>query len=281
MSVELTAAQQASQHAFRRFVRDEIAPHADRWDREERMPREVIARLAKLGYLGALHPRRIMAEPSRHDHVRAAERGAGARLLLGPQPADRPRDGRSTPSCGGGAMRSRTAGCRGWPAGEVIGAFGLTEPGTGSDANSIETSARPTGGSYVLDGAKVWTTFGQIADVYLIFAQQEGQICTFLVERDRAGIRGHADDRSTRDARVDAGHAPTRILRGPQGEPGRRRGLRPERAWAPAALDIGRYSVACGSVGIAQACLDASHRLRRPSGSSTARPAKTTSSSAR
>ena len=42
--------------------------------------------------------------------------------------------------------------------------------------------------SYVLNGNKVWTTFGQIADVFLIFAQQEGQICTFLVERARPGF---------------------------------------------------------------------------------------------
>ena len=56
MSVELTAAQQASQAGFRQFVSDEIAPHANRWDREERMPREVVARLAEKGYLGALIP---------------------------------------------------------------------------------------------------------------------------------------------------------------------------------------------------------------------------------
>ena len=68
--------------------------------------------------------------------------------------------------------------------GECIAAFGLTEPEVGSDAKSIETSATVSGDAYVLNGTKKWITFGQIADLFLIFAQCEGRPAAFLVEKE-------------------------------------------------------------------------------------------------
>src|SRR5271165_4867229 len=154
MNLELTGAQQASQAGFRTFVRDEIAPHADRWDREERMPREVIARLAAMGYLGALIPREYGGTYT--DMVTFGllneELGRGCSSV------------RSLLTVHGmvqfailrwGSDSLKERWLRRLATGEAIGAFGLTEPATGSDARAIETSARPSGGSYVLDGTKV------------------------------------------------------------------------------------------------------------------------------
>jgi alkylation response protein AidB-like acyl-CoA dehydrogenase len=256
MSVELTDVQNAYQAGVRRFVREEIAPYADHWDREERMPRDVIARLASLGYLGSLTPPEFGG--TFQDMVTFGllneELGRGcssvrslitvhgmvqlAILRWGSEPLKK----RWLPKLARG---------------DVLGAFGLTEPGAGSDAQAIQTSARPDRGSYVLNGTKVWNTFGQLADLFLIFAQQDGKIATFLVERSRPGfsvtaIRGSLGTRASMLAtlRLESCEVPRENLVGGMGF-----GLS---AVGSTALDMGRYSVACGAVGIAQACLDAS-----------------------
>src|SRR5436305_14741972 len=79
--------------------------------------------------------------------------------------------------------------------GEMIAAFCLTEPGSGSDAFSIKTSARREGDAYVLNGQKLWITNGGIADFYTVFAkttpdtaEQKGKITAFIVTRDLVGI---------------------------------------------------------------------------------------------
>jgi alkylation response protein AidB-like acyl-CoA dehydrogenase len=143
--------------------------------------------------------------------------------------------------------------------GATIGAFALSEPNVGSDASSIETSAELRGDTYILNGQKKWSTYGQIADLYLIFARYEGRVSAFLVERTSPGldmrpIQGMIGTRASmlaeiflRDCQV-----PKENLVG-----GRGFGLA---SVGTSALDIGRYSVACGCVGILQACLDASLR---------------------
>ena len=79
--------------------------------------------------------------------------------------------------------------------GEIIAAFCLTEPGSGSDAFSIKTSARREGDFYVLNGQKLWITNGGIADFFTVFAKtapdtpaQKGKITAFIVTRDLGGV---------------------------------------------------------------------------------------------
>jgi glutaryl-CoA dehydrogenase len=76
--------------------------------------------------------------------------------------------------------------------GKAIGCFGLTEADFGSNPSGMRTSARKQGTDYVLDGSKMWITNGSIADVAVVFARCEGNICGFLVERGTPGF-------STRD----------------------------------------------------------------------------------
>jgi glutaryl-CoA dehydrogenase (non-decarboxylating) len=256
MSFELTEAQAASQASFRAFVRAEIVPHANQWDREERMPVGLINRMREMGYLGALIP--------------SEYGGAGMDMVT---------FGLLNEELGRGCSSVRSLltvhamvqfAILRWgndhqkqhwlprlAKGELIGAFGLTEPNIGSDARSIETSATLKGGTYELTGNKVWTTFGQVADVFLIFAQQEGRLCTFLVERSRPGfstspLTGVLGTRASMIAnlRLESCEIPKENRLGGVGF-----GLS---AVGSAALDIGRYSVGCGCVGVAQACLDAS-----------------------
>ncbi len=163
----------------------------------------------------------------------------------------------STPSCAWGSEEQKKRWLPRLATGEVIGAFGLTEPGAGSDAAGVETSATRSEGSYTLNGTKVWTSFGQIADVVLVFARLEGKMTAFLVETRSPGFSttpttGLLGTRAAMLAtlRMESCAIPKENCIGGPGF-----GLS---AVGSAALDIGRYSVACGSVGIAQACLDAS-----------------------
>jgi glutaryl-CoA dehydrogenase (non-decarboxylating) len=256
MKLEVSDAQAASQAGFREFVRSEIEPHADRWDREQRIPMEIVARLGQAGFLAALVPGSYGG--SGMDMVTYGflneEMGRGCSSV------------RSLLTVHGmvqfailrwGSEEQKKHWLPRLATGKAIGAYGLTEPGAGSDAAGIQTSARLQGGSYVLEGTKVWTTFGQIADLFLIFAQQEGRICAFLVERSSPGFSATPVDgllgtraSMTANLRLDSCEIPKENRVGGVGF-----GLS---AVASAALDVGRYSVACGSVGIAQACLSAS-----------------------
>ncbi|HYN23173.1 MAG TPA: acyl-CoA dehydrogenase family protein, partial [Thermoanaerobaculia bacterium] len=139
--------------------------------------------------------------------------------------------------------------------GEILGAFALSEPTAGSDAKGIKTTAVPEDGGFVVNGSKKWTTYGQIADLFLLFAQFDGKPTAFLIERGTPGfsstpMRGLLGTRASmlaeltlEDVRIPADAMVGRPGFGISHVVG-------------AALEQGRYSVACGSVGIAQACLD-------------------------
>ena len=71
--------------------------------------------------------------------------------------------------------------------GEAIGCFGLTEPDGGSDPGNIKTIAEKRGGDWILNGAKMWITSGSIADVAIVWAETEGGLRGFLVEKDTPG----------------------------------------------------------------------------------------------
>ncbi len=140
--------------------------------------------------------------------------------------------------------------------GEAIGAFALSEPDVGSDASAIQARATATPEGYLLNGRKKWITSGQIADLFLVFARYEERPCAFLVERERAGLtilplKGLLGLRASMPAELHFQQCliPKSSLVGGEGF-----GVS---AVAASALDLGRYSVACGCVGLAQACLDA------------------------
>ena len=145
--------------------------------------------------------------------------------------------------------------------GEWIGCYALTEPEAGSDAASMEATAREDGDHYILNGEKIWITNGISANLAIVFASMDRSlkhkgICAFLVETDIPGLHrrpmpgkelGHRASEHAyitfRNCRV-----PKSALLGQQGE-----GFK----IAMSALDRGRIGVAAGAVGVAQACLDA------------------------
>jgi alkylation response protein AidB-like acyl-CoA dehydrogenase len=140
--------------------------------------------------------------------------------------------------------------------GAVLGAFCLTEPQAGSDAAGLSTRAVRRGRDWVLTGVKKWITGGQRADLFLVFARTDRGIAAFLLPRNAPGldVAPIADVMGTRASMLatvtmrDAVAGPDALV-GPDGFTA---GM-----VMTGALDLGRYSVASGSVGIVQGCLDA------------------------
>jgi alkylation response protein AidB-like acyl-CoA dehydrogenase len=254
--MELTDQQKEARAGFRDFVDAEVVPVADAYEREERVPPALVAEVARRGYLGAALPEEYggggMGMMSCGLLNEEFGRGCSSlRSLL----TVHGMVGQALLKWGGRELRAR------WlprlAAGETLAAFALTEPQVGSDAARVETSARPEGDAYVLDGRKRWITFGQIAHLFLVFAQCEGKGAAFLVERDSPGlsvtpISGMLGVRASMlaELRFEGCRVPRENLVG-------RVGFGFSHV-AAAALDFGRFTVASGCVGIGQASLEAS-----------------------
>ena len=145
--------------------------------------------------------------------------------------------------------------------GEKLATFGLTEPGVGTDAANLATTARRDGGGYRLNGQKMWISLADLADHFLVFATVDRAkgwraITAFVVERGMKGLTTgtlhgklgiHAGN--TGLINLDDVLVPEENRIGEEGE-----GF----LVAMSAIDQGRYTVAAGAVGLAQACLDAS-----------------------
>jgi glutaryl-CoA dehydrogenase (non-decarboxylating) len=259
----LTDENRLVQETVRDFVEREIAPNIREWDDKGEVHREVFARMAELGLLGApiheawggsgmdyLSFAIICEELERADTafrvVQSVHVGLNSLTLM---------------QWGTEEQKQR------WlvpqARGEKLATFGLTEPGVGTDAANLATTARKDGDSYVLNGEKIWISIADIADHFLVFASVDRSrkhkgVTAFVLERGMAGLTtgtlhgklgiraGNTGTIQMQDVRVPAEH---RI--GEEGE-----GF----LIAMSAIDQGRFTVAAGNVGLAQACLDASLR---------------------
>ena len=255
MEFEATFQQKQDQVSIKEFVRKEIIPNADLYDREERTPRELIQKMAQQGFLGAIVPVEwggsgmdMVSLGSLHEEIGYGCSSVRSLLTVHSMV--------SYAILKWGNKYHKTRWLPGLASGEAIGAFALSEPVVGSDAKSVETTATLQGNSYVLHGHKKWITYGQIADVFLLFAQLNGKVSAFLVERDTPGLSmiPIAGMLGTRASMLAELHLQDCVIAKENLVGGSGFGLAPI---ATSALDIGRFSVACGCVGIAQACLDA------------------------
>lgn len=255
MRLELTTEQRQARAEFRDFAAAEIAPHADAWDRAEAIPRELVDRLRGRGWLGSNLPRehggRGLDMITYGLLTEEIARGCSSvRSLLTVH------DMVAHAVARWGSREQRARWLPLLARGEALAALALSEPNAGSDAAAVETTARADGDAWVLDGRKKWTTFGQIADLFLVFARAEGGPAAVLVERETPGLavrplRGIVGTRASMLAELffDGCRVPKGSLVG-------RPGFGVSHV-AATALEQGRYSVAWGSVGIGQACLDA------------------------
>ncbi|MEN2418148.1 acyl-CoA dehydrogenase family protein [Streptomyces rimosus] len=261
MNLELSEEQAAVRQLAKDFVDREIVPHAAAWDRAERVDRAVVKKLGELGFLGLTVPEEYGGSGGGHlaYALVTEELGRGDSAVRGIVSVSLGLVAKTVAAWGDEDQKRR------WlpplTSGEAIGCFGLTEPGTGSDAGSLATRAvRDGDGSYVVNGTKMFITNGTWADVVLLFARTGDApgpkgVSAFLVPTDtpglerreihgKLGLRGQATAELVfQDVRV-----PADAMLAPEGK-----GF----SVAMSALAKGRMSVAAGCAGIAQAALDA------------------------
>ncbi|MCX4733040.1 acyl-CoA dehydrogenase family protein [Streptomyces sp. NBC_01363] len=260
MNLELSEEQEAVRQLAKDFVAREIAPHVVEWDRAENVDKSIVKKLGSVGFLGLTVPEEYGG--SGGDHLAyclvTEELGRGDSSVRGIVSVSLGLVTKTIAAWGDEEQK------RHWlprlAAGEAIGCFGLTEPGTGSDAGNLTTRAVRDGDYYVINGSKMFITNGTWADVVLLFARTDDTpghrgISAFLVPTDtpglgrrtihgKLGLRGQA----TAEVILEGVRVPASALLGPEGK-----GF----SIAMSALAKGRMSVAAGCVGIAQAALDA------------------------
>ncbi|MBD0744311.1 acyl-CoA dehydrogenase family protein [Streptomyces sp. CBMA152] len=260
MNLELSEEQAAVRRLAEDFVAREVTPNAVAWDRAESVDRSIVKKLGALGFLGLTIPEEYGG--SGGDHLAyclvTEELGRGDSSVRGIVSVSLGLVAKTLAHWGSEEQK------RDWlprlTSGEALGCFGLTEPGTGSDAGNLATRAVRDGGDYVINGSKMFITNGTWADVVLLFARTNDTpghrgVSAFLVPADspgltrrpvhgKLGLRGQATAELVfQDVRV-----PADAMLGPEGK-----GF----SIAMSALAKGRMSVAAGCVGIAQAALDA------------------------
>ena len=260
MDFSLNDEQQMVRQTAREFCDREITPHVREWDRSEQMDRDIVEKLADVGFLGGPLPEEHGGSgfDSLSYCLVVEELGRADSSVRGIVSVNVGLVGKTIERWGTDVQK------REWLprlcSGEALGCYGLTEPGSGSDAASLQTSAKKDGDDWVLNGSKMFITNGTWAGLALIFARtgEEGPrgITAFLVPTDSPGFSSRSVKGKLGLRSQDTGELILENVRVPDeyriGELGA--GFKV----AMSALDKGRMSLAAGSVGIAQGCLDAS-----------------------
>ncbi|BBH68885.1 acyl-CoA dehydrogenase [Actinoplanes sp. OR16] len=259
MDLGLTQEQEQFRDLARDWVDREVVPHVTEWDRAEQVDLKIVGKLAELGFLGL-----GIAEEfggSGGDFLSYVlmmeELGRGDTSVRGIVSVSLGLVAKSIQAHGTDAQKRQWL--PGMCSGETLGCFGLTEPGTGSDAGSLTTRAVRDGDDWLLTGEKIFITNGTWAGVVLAFARTGGPgpkgITAFLVPADtpgltrreikgKLGLRGQA----TAEITFDGVRVSDANRLGREGA-----GFK----IAMSALDKGRIAVASGSVGLARGCLEA------------------------
>ncbi len=260
MDFELTEEQLMIRNTVREFAEREISPYAAEWDKEERFPADLVPKMGDLGLFGTVIPEEYGG--SAFDYIShaivAEELGRACSSVRGLYSVQISLVTLSLLKWGTEEQKKKYVPSL--AAGEILGCYGLTEPDAGSDPASMQTSAVLDGDEYVLNGNKMWITNAGVADVAVVFAKTDKKaghrgITAFLVEKGTPGfttkdIHEKLGLRASNTAEIilqDVRVPMSQVL----GEVGH--GFKV----ALSALDNGRYTVAAGCVGTADAALEA------------------------
>ena len=258
MDFSLTDEQREIQALARDVARAEIEPHAAAWDREHRFPTELYGKLAELGLMGVCVPEELGGAGADFlsyilvlEELSRADAGVGVTVAVHTSAC-------TLPILAFGTEEQRSRFVPPLARGETIGAFALTESGSGSDAGALRTRAEAEGAGWRLDGAKQWITNGSYAGTFLTFARTDGAeegargVSAFLLDAEHVRVTREEEklglnSSSTVDLVLEGAHV------------GRDRLLHEEGkgfAVAMSTLDGGRIGIAAQAVGIAQAAYD-------------------------
>ena len=263
---ELTEEHKAVRKMVREFVAKEIIPHASTWDKEHRVDYNLTKKMGELGILGICIPEKYGGAGMDYISLAIAceelEYGESSfRVIMSVH--------LGLNSCGllqWGTEEQKQKYLKPQAQGKKLAAFCLTEPGAGSDVQSIQTTAVKKGDKYILNGTKAWISLATVADHYLVFAYTDKSkkahgISAFIVEKTFSGITSKDYENklgvrsgSTGEVNFNNVEVPEANLVGKEGE-----GFK----IAMSCLDNGRFTVGSGSVGLAKASLDASLKYCR------------------
>ncbi|MBJ8201773.1 acyl-CoA dehydrogenase AcdA [Bacillus cereus] len=266
MHFKLSEEHEMIRKMVRDFAKNEVAPTAAERDEEERFDRELFDQMAELGLTGIPWPEEYGGIGSDYlAYVIAIEElsrvcaSTGVTLSAHTSLA-------GWPIFKFGTEEQKQKFLRPMAEGKKIGAYGLTEPGSGSDAGGMKTIAKRDGDHYILNGSKIFITNGGIADIYVVFtltdpeSKQRGT-SAFIVESDTPGFSvGKKESKlgirssPTTEIMFEDCRIPVENLLGEEGQ-----GFKV----AMQTLDGGRNGIAAQAVGIAQGALDASVEYAR------------------
>ncbi|EJS61247.1 acyl-CoA dehydrogenase [Bacillus cereus] len=266
MHFKLSEEHEMIRKMVRDFARNEVAPTAAERDEEERFDRALFDQMAELGLTGIPWPEEYGGIGSDYlAYVIAIEElsrvcaSTGVTLSAHTSLA-------GWPIFKFGTEEQKQKFLRPMAEGTKIGAYGLTEPSSGSDAGGMRTTAKRDGDHYILNGSKIFITNGGIADIYVVFAltdpesKQRGT-SAFIVESDTPGFSvGKKESKlgirssPTTEIMFEDCRIPVDNLLGEEGQ-----GFKV----AMQTLDGGRNGIAAQAVGIAQGALDASVEYAR------------------
>lgn len=259
MDFELSEEQQAIQAMVREFAQREIAPVAADLDKREAFPTEIVRKLSELGLMGILLPKAyggagmdyisyalILEELARHDASMALTVESHNSLC-------------STHIYLFGSESQKSAYLLQLAGGQALGAWALTEPGSGSDAAALQATATRDGDQWVLNGTKNFITQGSVAGVYVIMAltdsaAREKGISAFIVKRGTSGLRVGRKEHKMGFRASDTAQVILEDVRIPDAN--RLGELNHGFIDALTILDAGRIGMAALSVGIARGCLE-------------------------
>jgi len=273
MDFELTADQRAVQTLTRELAEAEIVPNAASWDREHSFPDELFPKLAELGLMGVCVPEEyggagadflsyvlVLEELSR------ADAGVGVTVAVHTSAT-------TLPILTFGSEEQRSRFVPPLARGEQLGAFALTESGSGSDAGSLRTTAQPDEDGWRITGSKQWITNGSRAGTFVLFARTDPTtagargISCFVLDADHVRV-------TREEEKLGLNSSTTSDLALEDAQVGRDRLLHEEgRGFrvAMATLDGGRIGIAAQALGIAQAAYDVArdyaqerHQFGRP-----------------
>jgi alkylation response protein AidB-like acyl-CoA dehydrogenase len=253
----LTPEQREIQSLTREFAEAEIAPNAARWDRDHGFPRELLARLGELGLMGVCVPEEQGGAGSDFlsyilvlEELSRADAGVGVTVAVHTSAC-------TLPLLQFGTAEQIETYVPPLARGEGIGCFALTEPGSGSDAGALLSSAEPADGGWHVRGSKQWITNAAFGGTVLFFARTDPGtrtargVSAFVLGTDEVEITRTEEKLGlnssvTNDIAVDTVVPGDRLL----GE--ENHGFR----IAMSTLDGGRIGIAAQAVGIAQAAYD-------------------------
>jgi alkylation response protein AidB-like acyl-CoA dehydrogenase len=262
-SFHFTDEQEQLRKEIRDFAEREIAPNVSRWDEDSQFPSEVVQKLGEMGLMGVIFPPELGGAGLGYvDYALAVEELSAVDGSIGIIVASH------NSLCTNHIFVAGNEAQKGkyiplLASGKWLGAWGLTEPGSGSDAASARTTAVRKGDCWVLNGNKTFITNGHYADVSVIIAVTDRSkgtrgLSAFLVEKGTPGFRpGKKENKlglrasDTSELIFEDCEIPAENLLGQEGE-GFIDSMR--------ILDGGRISIAALSLGIGRGAFDAARR---------------------